>query len=181
MPFRFKRLEIPDVVLVEPVSFPDGRGFFMETYKHTDFAAFGIREYFVQDNHSSSAKGVLRGLHYQKEPMAQGKLIRCVQGAVFDVAVDIRRASPSFGRWISAELNAENRLMLYVPPGFAHGFMVLSEMAEIQYKCTREYSPQDERGIIWSDPDIGIPWPLSDPVLSAKDKLLPGLKDICFD
>lgn len=181
MPFRFKRLEIPDIVLIESVSFPDGRGFFMETYKLSEFAAYGIREYFVQDNHSSSAKGVLRGLHYQKEPMAQGKLIRCIQGAVFDVAVDIRRASPSFGRWIGAELSAVNRHMLYVPPGFAHGFMVLSEMAEIQYKCTSEYSPEDERGIVWNDPDIGIQWPLADPVLSAKDKLLPGLKDIRVD
>jgi dTDP-4-dehydrorhamnose 3,5-epimerase len=181
MPFRFTRLEIPDIVLIEPVSFPDGRGFFMETYKYSDFAAFGIRENFVQDNHSFSAQGVLRGLHYQKEPMAQGKLIRCLQGAIFDVAVDIRRASPGFGRWIGAELSAENRHMLYVPPGFAHGFMVLSDMAEIQYKCTREYSPLHERGIIWNDADIGIEWPLADPVLSAKDKLLPGLKDICFD
>lgn len=181
MPFRFKRLEIEDVVLIEPVVFPDGRGFFMETYKQSEFSAFGIRERFVQDNHSSSAKGVLRGLHYQREPMAQGKLIRCIQGAIFDVAVDIRRDSPSFGRWISVELSAENRLMLYVPPGFAHGFMVLSEMAEILYKCTREYSPQDEEGIIWNDPDISIVWPLANPVLSVKDMGYPGLMDSRFD
>ena len=181
MPFRYKRLEIPDVILVEPVMFPDGRGFFMETYKESDFHAHGIRENFVQDNHSSSAKGVLRGLHYQKEPMAQGKLIRCIQGAIFDVAVDIRRDSDTFGQWISAELSAENRHMLYVPPGFAHGFMVVSDMAEILYKCTCEYSPGDERGIIWNDPDIGIEWPLAEPVLSARDELHPRLKDIVPD
>ncbi|MEN6474414.1 MAG: dTDP-4-dehydrorhamnose 3,5-epimerase [Syntrophaceae bacterium] len=181
MPFRFNRLEIPDVILIEPVIFPDGRGFFMETYKHSDFYAFGIRENFDQDNHSSSAQGVLRGLHYQKAPMAQGKLIRCIQGAIFDVAVDIRQDSPTFGRWISVELSAGNRQMLYVPPGFAHGFMVISDMAEIQYKCTREYSPQDEGGIIWNDPDIGIAWPLKDPMLSAKDKLYPGLKEVRLD
>lgn len=181
MSFRFMRMEIPDVVLIDPVVFPDGRGFFMETYKYSDFSAFGIQECFVQDNHSSSGKGVLRGLHYQREPMAQGKLIRCIQGTIFDVAVDIRRGSPSFGRWISSELSAENRRMLYVPPGFAHGFMLLSDMAEILYKCTREYSPQDERGIIWNDPDIGIVWPLADPVLSVKDMRHPGLKDSRLD
>jgi len=175
------RMEIQDVVLIDPVVFPDGRGFFMETYKHSDFSAFGIRESFVQDNHSSSGKGVLRGLHYQKEPMAQGKLIRCIQGEIFDVAVDIRRGSQSFGRWISVNLSAENRRMLYVPLGFAHGFMVLSEMAEILYKCTREYSPQDEEGIIWNDPIIGIVWPLGNPVLSVKDMGYPGLMDTRFD
>lgn len=176
MPFNFKRLAIPEVILVEPKVFPDGRGFFMESYKHSDFRSFGIGEHFVQDNHSMSSQGVLRGLHYQLNPNAQGKLVRCIRGAIFDVAVDIREGSPTFGRWVGVELSEENRYMLYIPPDFAHGFVVLSEMAEIIYKCTKEYSPENERGIIWNDPAIGIDWPVKEPILSGKDKSNPRLR-----
>jgi dTDP-4-dehydrorhamnose 3,5-epimerase len=176
MPFEFKQLAIPEVVIVVPKVFGDARGFFLEFYKHSEFAQAGIREHFVQDNHSKSLKGVLRGLHYQKHPHAQGKLVRCLTGRIFDVAVDIRKGSPSFGKWVGVELTAENNSMLYVPPGFAHGFLVLSDSAEVLYKCTAEYASADDRGIIWNDPDIGIQWPLSDPVLSEKDKVHPPLR-----
>ena len=164
-------------MLVEPKVLRDGRGFFMETYKHSDFQAAGIKEHFVQDNHSRSAKHVLRGLHYQKGPAGQGKLVRCSRGKIFDVAVDIRKGSPTFRRWAGMELSEENSLMLYIPPGFAHGFVVLSDGAEIIYKCTAEYSPEDERGIIWNDPDIKIAWPVKEPVLSGKDGENPPLRD----
>ena len=177
MPFVFRRLVIPDVILIEPKLFGDQRGFFLEFYKHTEFVRAGIPEHFVQDNHSKSAKGVLRGLHYQKNPHAQGKLVRCLNGKIFDVAVDIRKGSPRYGKWVSAELTGENSHMLYVPPGFAHGFMVLSDSAEVIYKCTEEYSPADDRGIIWNDPDIGITWPVSAPVLSEKDEIHPRLRE----
>jgi dTDP-4-dehydrorhamnose 3,5-epimerase len=177
MPFTFKRLAISEVMLIEPKVFPDERGFFMETYKYSDFAKMGIKEYFVQDNYSKSSKGILRGLHFQKNPNAQGKLIRCLKGNIFDVVIDIRKGSPAFGKWVGAELSEENNLILYVPSGFAHGFVVLSETACVIYKCTREYSPENDRGIIWNDPDINIHWPIKDPVLSEKDKKHPALKD----
>ena len=177
MPFTFKRLSIPDVILIEPGIFADARGFFVETYKCSDFLNIGVREQFVQDNHSRSAHRVLRGLHYQKEPHAQGKLVQCMQGSIFDVAVDIRKGSPTFGRWDGVELSEEDHRMLYVPPGFAHGFVVLSESADVVYKCTGEYSQADDRGIIWNDPDINIQWPVSNPVLSEKDMKLPLLRD----
>ncbi len=177
MPFVFRRLVIPDVILIEPKLFGDQRGFFLEFYKHTEFVRAGIPEHFVQDNHSKSAKGVLRGLHYQKNPHAQGKLVRCLNGKIFDVAVDIRKGSPRYGKWVSAELTGENSHMLYVPPGFAHGFVVLSDSAEVIYKCTEEYSPADDRGIVWNDPDIGITWPMSAPVLSEKDEIHPRLRE----
>ena len=177
MPFIFKKLSIPEVVLIEPKVFRDGRGFFMETYKYSDFARMGIKEYFVQDNYSKSLKGILRGLHFQKNPNAQGKLVLCLKGKIFDAAVDIRKGSPAFGQWVGAELSEENNLILYVPSGFAHGFVVLSEAADVIYKCTREYSPEDDRGIIWNDPDINIHWPVKYPVLSEKDKNHPALKD----
>jgi dTDP-4-dehydrorhamnose 3,5-epimerase len=177
MPFEFKTLGIPGIVLVRPQVFGDDRGFFVEMYKHTDFVQGGIKEHLVQDNYSKSSKGVLRGLHYQKNPWAQGKLIMCLKGKIFDVAVDIRTGSTLYGKWVGAELSEENRMMLYVPPGFAHGFQVLSETAEIMYKCTNEYSPADDRGIIWNDPDINISWPLKDPILSGKDKIHPFLRD----
>lgn len=175
MPFEFVPLGIPGLVLVKPQVLGDHRGFFMELYKHSDFAGAGIPERLVQDNFSKSAKGVLRGLHYQKAPRAQGKLVGCVRGAIFDVAVDIRKGSPHFGKWIGVELTEDNRHLLYVPPGFAHGFQVLSETAEVLYKCTEEYSPEDERGIIWNDPGINIAWPIREPVLSGKDRLFPAL------
>jgi dTDP-4-dehydrorhamnose 3,5-epimerase len=177
MPFEFKQLALPGPILIRPQVFGDDRGFFVELYKHSDFVLAGITEHLVQDNFSKSAKGVLRGLHYQKSPKAQGKLVLCMKGVIFDVAVDIRKGSPQYGKWIGVELSEQNRQMLYVPPGFAHGFQVLSETAEVLYKCTDEYSPPDERGILWNDTEINIAWPLENPVLSAKDKLNPVLRD----
>src|SRR5271169_1124185 len=150
MPFTFKRLSLHEVVLITPDIFGDARGFFMEVYKHSDFAREGIPEYFVQDNHSKSAQFVLRGLHYQKDPAAQGKLVRCLKGRIFDVAVDIRKGSPTYGKWTGIELSEDNRQMLYIPPAFAHGFLTLSSTAEMIYKCTKEYSPEHDRGIIWN-------------------------------
>jgi len=181
MPFHFNHLEIPEIILIEPEVFRDSRGFFMETYKYSDFIQIGIREHFVQDNYSRSSKGVLRGLHYQKAPHAQGKLVQCIKGKIFDVAADIRKGSPTFGRWIGVELSEENGLMFYIPPSFAHGFIVLSESADVTYKCTEEYSPGSDRGIIWSDPDLNIRWPIHDPVLSEKDGKLPLLRDADID
>ncbi len=178
MPFTFKKLEIPEIILIEPKIFLDGRGYFMETYKYSDFAYMGIKEHFVQDNYSQSQRGVLRGLHFQKNPNAQGKLVQCIKGKILDVTVDIRKGSPTFSRWVSVELSEENKRMLYVPPTFAHGFIVLSETADVLYKCTKEYSPEDDRGIIWNDPDISILWPLKDPILSEKDTRLPLLKNV---
>ncbi len=177
MPFEFQTLEIPDIILIKPILFSDERGFFLETYKESDFFNAGIDVRFVQDNHSMSKKGVLRGLHYQKEPSAQGKLIRCIRGEIWDVAVDIRKGSPWYGRWIGVNLSEENRLMLYIPSGFAHGFCVLSDVAEILYKTTSEYSPEHDRGIIWNDPELNIKWPIDNPLLSPKDAGLPFLKD----
>ncbi len=183
MPFNFKRLSISEVILVEPEMFKDERGSFLETYKYSDFARMGIKEQFVQDNYSKSFRGVLRGLHFQKNPNAQGKLVQCVKGKIFDVAVDIRKGSPTFGHCVSVELSEENNLMLYVPSAFAHGFVVLSETADVIYKCTREYSQKDDGGIIWNDPDININWPVKNPILSEKDKKLPALRnaDINFE
>lgn len=177
MPFSFQRLEIPEVVLIEPKVFQDGRGFFMETYKFSDFAAFGITERFVQDNHSRSRRGVIRGLHYQNPPRAQGKLVRVVVGEIFDVAVDIRKGSPTYGKWVGERLSADNKRMLYIPPGFAHGFCVLSEVAEVVYKVTEEYAPEHEAGIIWNDPAIGISWPIANPIISEKDAAFPVLRE----
>lgn len=181
MPFEFIKTDIPEVILVKPVVFKDNRGFFMETYKKSNFEKVGINTDFVQDNHSKSIKGVLRGLHYQNEPFAQGKLVRCIRGKIFDVAVDIRKGSPTFGKWIGYELSEENKLMLWIPKGFAHGFLTLSEEAEVIYKVSgEEYSPQYDAGIIWNDPDIGIKWPLDnidEVLLSDKDKILPNLKN----
>ena len=177
MPFKFERLEIPELVLIEPRVFHDERGFFMETYKYSEFAAFGIQERFVQDNHSRSVKGVLRGLHYQNPPKAQGKLVRAVVGEIFDVAVDIRKGSPTYGKWVGVRLSAENKRMLYIPPGFAHSFCVLSDVAEVVYKVTEEYAPECEAGIIWNDPEIGIEWPIADPIVSPKDAKWPTLRE----
>jgi len=174
MPFQFRKLEIPDVILIEPEVFVDKRGFFLETYQREAFESNGIEVEFVQDNQSRSTRGVLRGLHYQLPPRAQGKLIRAVRGSVFDVAVDIRPGSPTFGRWVGEELSAENSRMLYVPPGFAHGFCVLSDEVDILYKASDTYAPELERGIIWNDPQIGIRWPIDDVILSEKDSRLPA-------
>jgi dTDP-4-dehydrorhamnose 3,5-epimerase len=160
---------IPDVVIVEPRVFSDQRGFFFESYNRRAFEPHGILGEFVQDNHSRSARNVLRGLHYQiKQP--QGKLVRVVAGAVFDVAVDIRRSSPTFGKWVGDTLSADNRRMLWIPPGFAHGFVVLTDHAEFLYKTTDYWAPEHERTIIWNDPDLAIAWPTSGaPTLAAKD------------
>jgi len=177
MPFTFKTLSLQGVVLITSPVFGDTRGFFTEVYKHSEFSKAGMPEYFVQENYSKSSKHVLRGLHYQKDPRAQGKLVRCIKGLVFDVAVDLRKGSPTYGKWVGLELSEENSRLLYIPPAFAHGFIVLSEAAEIIYKCTQEYSPEHEGGIIWNDPVIDIHWPVRDPVLSEKDKALPFLKD----
>lgn len=175
MPFEFKPTRIPAVILVEPRAFEDGRGFFMETYKASEFTTAGISRPFVQDNYSRSGPGVLRGLHYQKAPAAQAKLVSAVRGAVFDVAVDIRTGSPTYGEWVGAELSESNRRMLYVPRGFAHGFCVLGDGADVHYKVDSEYSPEHDRGIAWDDPDIGIDWPVSEPALSEKDSRHPSI------
>lgn len=168
---KFVPTEIPEVVLVEPRVFGDHRGFFLESWQAAKFADGGIEASFVQDNHSGSSRGVLRGIHYQRTK-PQGKLVRVTAGEVFDVAVDLRRSSPTFGRWVGRTLSAENRHLLWVPPGFGHGFLVLSEFAEFQYKCTDFYAPEHERTLAWDDPTLAIDWPLVDgnaPTLSAKD------------
>jgi dTDP-4-dehydrorhamnose 3,5-epimerase len=178
VPFTFSRPEsLPELVIVEPRVFPDERGFFMETFKRSTFQAEGIPGIFVQDNRAQSAKGVLRGLHYQLPPAAQGKLVACDIGSVFDVAVDIRSGSPSFGRWYGLKLSAENRRSFWVPPGFAHGYVVLAEGSVVSYKCTAEYAPDRERSIRWDDPSIGVDWPVQAPVLSDKDAAAPLLAD----
>ena len=177
MTFRFSRLEIPDVILVQASSQKDDRGFFRETYKQSEFAANGIPLAFVQDNHSRSARGVIRGLHYQKQPKAQGKLVIVTRGEIFDVAVDIRKGSPTYGRWLSQILSVDNGDMLYVPPGFAHGFCALSDQADVTYKVTTEYAPELDRGIVWNDPAVGIEWRIREPILSPKDASLPFLQD----
>lgn len=177
MPFEFVTLQISGLKLIHPRVFGDDRGYFLELYKHSDFSKAGIREHFVQDNYSQSVKGVLRGLHYQKDPKAQGKLVSCIIGKIYDVAVDIRTGSPHYGKWAAVELTDENKHLLYVPPGFAHGFQVTSDLAAVMYKCTREYSTADDRDIIWNDPDINVMWPLKNPLLSEKDKTHPLLID----
>lgn len=169
---QFEKLAIPEVVLFTPKVFGDERGFFFESFNQNVFEqATGTALAFVQDNHSKSVRGVLRGLHYQLPPHAQGKLVRVVQGAVFDVAVDIRRSSPTFGRWVGALLSADNKLQLWIPPGFAHGFVTLSDTAEFLYKTTDFYAPSAERAIIWNDPTIGVDWGYDGTlVLSGKDQ-----------
>ena len=163
--------ELPSVLVLEPKVLGDERGFFMESYNRRRFAELtGVDRDFVQDNHSRSGRGVLRGLHYQVPPVAQGKLVRVVVGEIFDVAVDIRRSSPTFGKWVGVRLSAENRRQLWIPEGFAHGFLTLSESAEVLYKTTDYYDPGCERSISWSDPDIAIDWPVeADPTVSGKD------------
>ena len=176
MPFVFQKSEIPDVIYIEPAIYRDERGHFAELYKSAEFAQNGISKPFVQVNHSRSKKGVLRGMHYQNNPAAQGKLVNVTHGEIFDVAVDIRKGSPTFGRWVGRRLSADQRNMLYIPEGFAHGFCVLSETAEVTYYCTQAYSSQQEGGIIWNDPQLMISWPLSQPIVSDKDNRYPTLK-----
>ncbi len=171
------RTPLPGVLLIEPKVFGDTRGFFLESYHEDRYREAGIPLRFVQDNHSRSRGGVLRGLHYQIA-RPQGKLVRVTQGEVFDVAVDIRPGSPAFGKWYGANLSGENHRQLWIPPGFAHGFSVLSDSADFLYKCTDYYRPDDEGGIAWNDPDLAIDWKLRDPQLSAKDSNYPRLRDI---
>lgn len=161
--------ELPGVIIIEPQVFPDARGFFFESYHAERYAHAGIPPTFVQDNHSSSTNGTIRGLHFQRR-RPQGKLMRVIRGAVFDVAVDIRRGSPAFSRWVGVELSAENKRQLFIPAGFAHGFCVISEVAEVEYKCTDFYAPDDQHGVLWSDPTIGIRWPAREPILSESDR-----------
>ena len=176
---KFVETSLPSVIRIEPLVHSDGRGFFMETWQAQRFRDAGIDADFVQDNFSHSSKGALRGLHYQIQ-QPQGKLVRVVAGEVFDVAIDLRKSSPGFGQWVGEVLSAENRHQLWVPPGFGHGFLVLSETAEFEYKCTDYYAPEFERSIRWDDPDIGIEWRLpvgEQPVLSAKDAAAPFFRD----
>jgi dTDP-4-dehydrorhamnose 3,5-epimerase len=173
MPFDFTSLAIPEVFLIEPRVLSDSRGFFLETYKRSEFAAAGITEIFVQENHSSSLRGVLRGLHFQRPPHAQSKLVRVVSGKIFDVAVDLRPDSATSGRWVGVDLSAEDRRMMYIPDWCAHGFCVLSERAEVVYHASTEYAPQHESGIMWNDPALGIQWPVTHPIVSDRDKQWP--------
>lgn len=176
---KFTETHLKDVFIVEPAVFGDHRGWFMETYSEVKFKEQGFNLNFVQDNQSYSAvKGTLRGLHFQLNPKAQTKLVRCTRGSIFDVAVDIRQGSPTYGQWFGLELNMENKKQLLIPKGFAHGFMTLTEDVEVQYKCDEFYAPECDGGILWNDPEIGIQWPIDvTPVLSAKDEKAPLLKD----
>ena len=178
MPFEFKRLEIIDVILIKPKVFGDERGFFMETYKKGDFEEVGIKGEFIQDNHSRSKYGVLRGLHFQKEPYAQAKIIRCVRGVIYDVAVDLRSGSQTFGKYVGVNLSEDNKYQLYISRGYAHGFLVLSENAEVVYKVDNVYAPDYEGGLVWNDPYVDIQWPNDNPILSEKDKRWPTLKEL---
>ena len=177
MPFIFSPTRIAEVLVIEPRVFPDERGFFMETYKRSDFAAHGIGEPFVQCNQSRSSRGILRGLHFQKPPKAQGKLVRAISGAIFDVAVDLRKGSPTYGQWVGVELSGANNKMLYAPAGFAHGFCVVSAEADIAYMTSDEYAPALESGIAWDDPDLKIAWPVAMPQLSERDRRWLRLRD----
>ena len=179
MPFEFMKQEIEDVILVRPKVFGDNRGFFMESYKKSDFFENGITVEFNQDNHSKSTAHVLRGLHYQTKPYGQAKLVRCSRGRIYDVAVDIRPNSKTFGKYVKVELSEDNKQMLFIPEGFAHGFVVLSDEAELLYKASGEYNPLADRGVLWNDKDINIDWEIDfEPILSDKDKVQPTLKEI---
>ncbi|MDR1114341.1 MAG: dTDP-4-dehydrorhamnose 3,5-epimerase [Candidatus Margulisbacteria bacterium] len=173
----------PGLYIIEPKVFPDERGFFYESYNQKVLAAAGLSAVFVQDNHSRSVKGALRGLHFQKGDSAQTKLVRCTLGEVYDVVVDLRRGSPTFKQWLGVTLSAENKKQFFIPQGFAHGFVVLSDIAEFQYKCDAPYAPQAEAGILWNDPDLTIDWPVAAPLISDLDQLIPRVRDLredCF-
>jgi dTDP-4-dehydrorhamnose 3,5-epimerase len=178
MGFRFTPMDLQEVILVEPDTYGDDRGYFRETFKRSAFAEGGIERPFVQANMSRSRRGVLRGLHFQREPAAVAKLVGVARGRLFDVAADVRVGSPTFGRWIGAELSEENGRMLFVPEGFAHGFVALEDDTVATYLMTGEFSPEHDGGVRWSDPHIGVDWPISDPILSPKDEALPFLSDI---
>ena len=166
--------ELPEVLVIEPEVIRDGRGFFLETYHADRYLAHGVPGPFVQDNHSRSIGGTIRGLHLQRRQM-QGKLIRVIEGEIYDVAVDVRRGSPTFGRWVAVTLSASNFKQCYVPPGFAHGFCVTSDVAQVEYKCTALYDPTSEIGIAWNDPTLAVAWPIADPILSPRDSRNPSL------
>jgi dTDP-4-dehydrorhamnose 3,5-epimerase len=178
MAFTFIASSLPGLLVITPAVYSDGRGYFMEVFKESDFIKAGICEQFVQDNVSCSSKGTLRGLHFQNPPHAQSKLVRCTSGRLWDVVVDIRPTSSTYGHWAGLELSKKNRLMHYVPAGFAHGFLALEDDTELYYKCGSEYTPDSEGGIRWDDPELGIAWPLEDVLVSAKDAALPFLKDM---
>jgi dTDP-4-dehydrorhamnose 3,5-epimerase len=180
MPFRFRPLDLPGLVLIEPDVAPDRRGVFLELYRSSTFADAGLPN-FVQDNLSRSVRGTLRGLHYQRPPSAQGKLIAVLMGEVFDVAVDLRGRSRSFGQWTGLTLSEGDARMLFIPAGFAHGFCVLSERAAVLYKVTAEYAPEREAGIVWDDPHLGVRWPVADPILSDRDARLPAFSAVTND
>jgi dTDP-4-dehydrorhamnose 3,5-epimerase len=177
LPFNFIETPIKDLLVIEPRVFADGRGFFLETYKKSDFVKAGISDEFVQDNHSYSSKGVLRGIHFQTGSSAQGKLVRVIKGSVWDVAVDLRPKSKTFGQWFGVELTEENNKMLYVPSGFGHGFVTLKDNTHFLYKCTNEYDPKNDSGIMWNDEDVNIKWPLTEGLsFSDKDLVLQSFK-----
>ncbi|MDD4178679.1 MAG: dTDP-4-dehydrorhamnose 3,5-epimerase [Candidatus Margulisbacteria bacterium] len=177
--FKFSAAPLKGLLIIEPKAFADDRGFFMETYNKNSFAECGFNEVFVQDNRSRSQKGVVRGMHYQLNPAAMGKLVSVISGKIFDVGIDLRKGSPTFGKWYGETLSGENKRMLYLPPGFAHGFLALEDGTEVLYKCTGMYSPKDERTILWNDPDINIKWPIEgikEVIVSEKDQKSPGFK-----
>jgi len=178
MPFTFENTPVNGLVIVKPRIFPDGRGFFIETYKESDFKAHGIASVFRQDNHSMSSKGVLRGLHFQRGKHSQGKLVRVISGSVWDVAVDLRPDSETFKKWYGLELSVENAVMFYIPPGFGHGFVTLEDNTQFMYKCTEEYHKESDSGVRWNDQDIAIEWPVKDVMVSDKDAANPLLRDI---
>lgn len=178
MPFEFQKTDLEGVVIIQPKLFPDERGEFAEMYKYSDFVAAGITDRFAQTNYSKSMKGVLRGMHYQLAPMAQAKLVRVTAGSVYDVAIDIRENSPTYGKWVGVTLTSELKNMLYIPEGFAHGFCALEDGTQMVYNCSREYSPEHERGIIWNDPAINITWPITNPILAQRDASYPKLEGI---
>jgi dTDP-4-dehydrorhamnose 3,5-epimerase len=177
MPFTFHETPLPGVVRIQTKLFGDERGYFKEGFKASEFEAAGLPTVFLQDNTSRSRRNVVRGLHYQTDPQSQGKLVGVTQGAVFDVAVDVRVGSPTFGEWFGAELSEDNGTMLWIPPGFAHGFSVLTEWADLVYKCTNEFSAAHDGGVLWNDPAIGVDWQVTDPIVSGKDQLLLPLAD----
>ncbi len=178
MPFNNEKTTLQGLLILTPRLFPDDRGFFMETYKESDFIEAGISERFVQDNHSRSSKGTLRGLHFQRPPFAQAKLVRCTRGRLWDVAVDLRPSSPTYKQWHGVELSEENRVMFFIPAGFAHGFVALEDGTELQYKCSAEYNARSDGGVRWDDPELAIDWPIKEVLVSPKDAALPYLKDI---
>ena len=178
MPFSFSTTPISGLSIITPRLFPDERGFFMETYKESDFIKADINENFVQDNHSRSSKRTLRGLHFQRPPYAQAKLVRCTRGRLWDVAIDLRPSSPTYKQWHGVELSEENRVMFFIPAGFAHGFVALEDGTELQYKCSAEYNAESDGGVRWDDPELAIAWPIKDVLVSPKDAALPYLRDI---